>query len=246
MAISLNREGWSRRRLRDCSRLPTSASHLQTVESEIAAGRIALFSPADRNRREWFLLLSHPCECADMDCQCVAAFPRLSPGTLALCSSDFPLTRKPGQRPSSTPCGEGLRMSTCAGRIDSIFPSPVPRGRFELPRGYPHYALNVARLPVPPHRPGVPAIARSRPADSNRRPAVYETAALPTELGRHVLSRSGRSIAGPREDSQSRAPLEFGIVWPPRPPSAAGRRPIAPSWLGVDDILDRAASKGPS
>ncbi len=29
---------------------------------------------------------------------------------------------------------------------------PVPRGRFELPRGYPHYALNVARLPVPPHR----------------------------------------------------------------------------------------------
>ncbi len=24
---------------------------------------------------------------------------------------------------------------------------PVPRGRFELPRGYPHYALNVARLP---------------------------------------------------------------------------------------------------
>ena len=24
---------------------------------------------------------------------------------------------------------------------------PVPRGRLELPRGYPHYALNVARLP---------------------------------------------------------------------------------------------------
>ncbi len=23
----------------------------------------------------------------------------------------------------------------------------VPKGRFELPRGYPHYALNVARLP---------------------------------------------------------------------------------------------------
>ncbi len=28
----------------------------------------------------------------------------------------------------------------------------VPKGRFELPRGHPHYALNVARLPVPPLR----------------------------------------------------------------------------------------------
>ncbi len=33
------------------------------------------------------------------------------------------------------------------GRID-----PVPKGRFELPRPYGHYALNVARLPVPPLR----------------------------------------------------------------------------------------------
>jgi hypothetical protein len=31
-------------------------------------------------------------------------------------------------------------------------PRLVPKGRFELPRGYPHYALNVARLPVPPLR----------------------------------------------------------------------------------------------
>jgi hypothetical protein len=30
----------------------------------------------------------------------------------------------------------------------------VPKGRFELPRGYPHYALNVARLPIPPLRRG--------------------------------------------------------------------------------------------
>jgi hypothetical protein len=28
----------------------------------------------------------------------------------------------------------------------------VPKGRFELPRPYGHYALNVARLPVPPLR----------------------------------------------------------------------------------------------
>src|SRR5215203_4782778 len=54
--------------------------------------------------------------------------------------------------------------------------SAVPKGRFELPRGYPHYALNVARLPVPPLRLVVrpPFGGRSRPPDSNRGPAVYE------------------------------------------------------------------------
>ncbi len=36
----------SRRRLRDGSRLPASASNLKTADSEIAAGRIALFTPA--------------------------------------------------------------------------------------------------------------------------------------------------------------------------------------------------------
>ena len=60
MAISLSHKGWSRRRLRDGSRLPTLASSLQTVESEIAAGRITLFSPPDRSRRDWSLLFSHP------------------------------------------------------------------------------------------------------------------------------------------------------------------------------------------
>ena len=31
----------------------------------------------------------------------------------------------------------------------------VPKGRFELPRPYRHYALNVARLPIPPLRHGL-------------------------------------------------------------------------------------------
>jgi hypothetical protein len=70
-------------------------------------------------------------------------------------------------------------------------PAAVPKGRFELPRGYPHYALNVARLPIPPLRRVALATEsdrdRSRPPDSNRRPAVYETAALPTELGRRAI-----------------------------------------------------------
>ncbi len=33
---------------------------------------------------------------------------------------------------------------------------PVPKGRFELPRPYGHYTLNVARLPVPPLRLAAP------------------------------------------------------------------------------------------
>lgn len=45
MVISLNPEGWSHRRLSDGSRLPALASSLLAAESEIAAGRIALFTP---------------------------------------------------------------------------------------------------------------------------------------------------------------------------------------------------------
>ena len=41
--------------------------------------------------------------------------------------------------------------------------SAVPKGRFELPRGYPHYALNVARLPIPPLRLAA-CVDSSRPA----------------------------------------------------------------------------------
>ena len=40
----------------------------------------------------------------------------------------------------------------------------VPKGRFELPRAFAHYALNVARLPVPPLRPVLgPPLARPLP-----------------------------------------------------------------------------------
>src|SRR5688572_29028995 len=102
MAISLNRMGWSRRRLRDCSRLPTLASNLQTVESEIAAGRIALFSPQAEAGGNGFCC-SHTLRCANLDCQRADAFPRLSPGTLALRSSDFPLIQV-DQRPSFSLC----------------------------------------------------------------------------------------------------------------------------------------------
>ena len=91
-------------------------------------------------------------------------------------------------------CVLGCKRTDPGDRIGNL----VPKGRFELPRPYGHYALNVARLPVPPLRRAFDlaiASGRSRPPDSNRRPAVYETAALPTELGRHVPLRSPQSNA---------------------------------------------------
>src|SRR5689334_14575405 len=38
----------------------------------------------------------------------------------------------------------------------------VPKGGFEPPRAFAHYALNVARLPVPPLRPAAGSIAWAR------------------------------------------------------------------------------------
>ena len=68
MVISLNPEDWSRRRLRDGSRLPALASSLQAAESEIAAGRIALFTPHPKMRL-WSLLLSRAEARANLDCR---------------------------------------------------------------------------------------------------------------------------------------------------------------------------------
>ncbi len=173
----------SRRRLRDGSRLPASASNLMAAESEIAAGRIALFTLP---KQAWSLLLSRsrrtvPIWTVDRSGD---PPPWLSPGTLALCSPDFPLAHR--QRPSPRPldalftCKRAKRARRPLGPSGRYRVHMVPKGRFELPRGYPHYALNVARLPVPPLRPvDCHREIWSRPWDSNPRPAVYETAALP-------------------------------------------------------------------
>ena len=119
-----------RRRLRGGSRLPASASNLLAADSEIAAGRIALFTPVNRY---WSLLLSRGTPRANLDCRRAGnrAPPRLSPGTHALCTSDFPLAPK-RQRPSlPTPClgcqcagltqvmGDGCRVM---GRVPDPFP----------------------------------------------------------------------------------------------------------------------------
>lgn len=86
------------RRLGDGSRPPALASNLLTADSEIAAGRIALFTPASMC---WPAMVTVALALARASADCQrgsAALPRLSPGTLALCSSDFPLT---GARPGS-------------------------------------------------------------------------------------------------------------------------------------------------
>ena len=106
MVISLgpNRDR-PRRHLRGGSRLPASASNLLAADSEIAAGRIALFTPAV-TRRFGLCCSRAVTPRANLDCRRAVsrAPPRLSPGTRALCSSDFPLAPK-RQRPSlPTPC----------------------------------------------------------------------------------------------------------------------------------------------
>ena len=154
-----------RRRLRGGSRLPASASNLLAADSEIAAGRIALFTPVTRC---WSLLLSRDCPRADLDCR------RRLPGRLPgfhqaplLCAARTFLWRRNASDhpcpPRSSVVNVRTRVSGIGCQVSEIgdLPSPetwnlspasVPKGRFELPRGYPHYALNVARLPVPPLR----------------------------------------------------------------------------------------------
>lgn len=89
MVISLNPEDWSHRRLCDGSRLPALASSLLTAESEIAAGRIALFTP--RYRGFVSVALTRFLACQSGLSTRSPRPPWLSPGTLALCSPDFPL-----------------------------------------------------------------------------------------------------------------------------------------------------------
>ncbi len=185
-----------RRRLRGCSRLPASASNLITAVSEIAAGRIALFSrqvqPLPAARGLVSVALTRVAR-ACLDCRRLATPPRLSSSTLALCSSDFPLANRPAIILPFTPSVFKVRacIRWCTHRDCKLL---VPKGRFELPRAKAHYALNVARLPVPPLRPAQCVQIGSRPRDSNPRPAVYETAALPTELGRHATRAIARSV----------------------------------------------------
>ena len=107
----------------DCSRLSASASNLLAAGSEIAAGRIALFSRAAETAWNGFCC-SRVRKRANLDCRRPKAPPWLSPGTLALCSSDFPLDpERSSDRPSLT-----LRSV-----VKVSNETQVPKGRLELP-----------------------------------------------------------------------------------------------------------------
>jgi hypothetical protein len=82
-----------------------SASDLQAARSEIAAGRIALFTPAPIDRPEPAMVsvaLTPAGNPASAPIWTVSVhrttLPRVSPGTLALRSSDFPLARRASDR----------------------------------------------------------------------------------------------------------------------------------------------------
>ena len=114
-----------------------------------------------------------------------------TPASLAftrhLCSAQLGLSSNGDQhrpRPSFRPDHSLVNVRTTP-------PGPsitVPKGRFELPRVSPLRpersasadSATSARLPIRL------LAGWSRPGDSNPRPALYERAALPTELGRHV------------------------------------------------------------
>ena len=106
-----------------CSRLSTSASHLITVGSEIAAGRIALFSRVASPRPGWVLLLSH-------------RFPGAPIWTVArhLCSAQLGLSSSGGEPPPATILSPVSFACQRAGRAKSSCRFTVPKGRFELPR----------------------------------------------------------------------------------------------------------------
>jgi hypothetical protein len=112
-----------------CSRLSALASHLQAAGSEIAAGRIALFTRIGFERCGLVSVALALQERANLDCQRQSTLPRFSPGTVTLCSSDFPLERDSLQRPPFPSHLLLLRF----GRITveyGLQQGQVPKGRF--------------------------------------------------------------------------------------------------------------------
>jgi hypothetical protein len=135
----------------------------------------------------WFLLLSHrlpgtPIWTVD---ELIARLPGFHQAPLLCAARTFLERWRTITR--DHPFALAIRLSTC-GRPRRAAESRCRRGDLNS-HGFPHYALNVARLPIPPLRRGISSrlfAGWSRPGDSNPRPALYERAALPTELGRRV------------------------------------------------------------
>jgi hypothetical protein len=164
MVISLGpKRDRPRRRLRGGSRLPASASNLLAADSEIAAGRIALFTPAVARR--FGLCCSRAARRAPIwtvDARETARLPGFHRAPMLCAARTFLWRRNASDHPCPPHASVVNVLALLAPGRDAVERrasapdvrgSAVPKGRFELPRGYPHYALNVARLPVPPLRP---------------------------------------------------------------------------------------------
>ncbi len=165
-----------RRRLRGGSRLSASASNLQTAGSEIAAGRIALFTPVGCPPALVSVALTRLPACQSGLSAPESTAPAFTghPRSMQLGLSSNP---RKGQRPSSLPhpllltyaparlVAREFRVDRayCALRAMPRSVARVPKGRFELPRAIAHYALNVARLPIPPLRRGASSSASVEP-----------------------------------------------------------------------------------
>jgi hypothetical protein len=164
-----NQDG-PRHRFRGCSRLSVSASHRQ-MPVWAACDRIGdcsredcPFHPACRSRRSRFCCSRavarvptgiRRCGPALWDCQHLTneTLPRLSPGTLLCAARTFLWSAHSSGHPAQHPilpcqCAAARR----AGAAQGLRRKVVPKEGFEPSRPYGHYALNVARLPIPPLR----------------------------------------------------------------------------------------------
>jgi hypothetical protein len=156
MVISLGpaERNRSRRRLRDCSRLSTSASHrLCRPVRRLLQGGLP-FSPRPVARTVLVAVALAPARPVRQSGLSAALPPPwLSPGTPLCAARTFLwLSRRTSDHPSSSRHAPRIRLSKYSPRRVARAEVLVPKGRFELPRPYGHYALNVARLPVPPLR----------------------------------------------------------------------------------------------
>ena len=110
----------------------------------------------------------------------------------------------------------------------------VPKGRFELPRPYGHYALNVARLPVPPLR----HVALTSAPEYTKRSRTPQAAVRAVKRPREVVMSMLRALR------RRHPPLDIELLTGPGCPlcdeaESAARAAFRDAALRVVDIAGR-------
>ena len=156
----------SRRRLRDCSRLLASASNrlCRPVRRLLQGGLPFSLHPANRLA---FVAVALATTEVVAPIWTVDGSPRLPGFHRAPRSTQLGLSSDPWA--SDHPSSQHHAAMLLAHHLSKYRPHRgrcgqhvVPKGRLELPRPYEHYALNVARLPIPPLRPATIATRQRR------------------------------------------------------------------------------------